>query len=110
MILVQIHYKLSHGQGIFPIILSQNGQNDFECLWTLYSIPAESITGCMFGANLVIPAQIGGKLSQATTIPLQPERPRVKHEIVLNHFLNMFFMLSTFGRPVIVSNGIGYVE
>ena len=31
--------------------------------WPLFSIPAQSITGCMFGANLVIPAQICDELS-----------------------------------------------
>ena len=38
-------------------ILSQNGQNDLEnqSQWLLFSIPNESIPGCMFGAQLVIP-------------------------------------------------------
>ena len=50
---------ITHGQGKFPRILSQNGQNDLEGqgLWPPFSIPAESILGCMFGANLVILAQ-----------------------------------------------------
>ena len=53
---------------------------------TPFSIPAEIIPGCMFGANLVILAQIYDELlygqdkvygqMQATTIPLQPEMPR----------------------------------
>ena len=55
-----------------------------------FSIPAESIPWCRFGASLVILAQICDELScgqgkvygqadgqtQATTIPLRPERPR----------------------------------
>ena len=49
-----------HGQAEFPRILSQNGQHDLENQgqWPLFSIPAQSIPGCMFGANLVILAQI----------------------------------------------------
>ena len=56
----QIHYKLSRRQAKFPRILSQNGQNDLEGQgqWPPFSIPAESSPGCMFGANLVILAQI----------------------------------------------------
>ena len=65
MILAQIHFKLSRGQAKFPKIYSQNGQNDLEGQgqWPPFSIPAESITGCMFGANLVNPDQICDKLS-----------------------------------------------
>ena len=91
----QICNNLLHGQVKFPRILSQNGQNDLEGQgrWTLFSLPAESIPGCMLGANLVILAQICDELScgqgkvqegrtdrrmQATTIPLRPERPRGK--------------------------------
>ena len=60
VILSQIHYKLSRRQAKFPKILSQNGQNDLDgqCLWPPFSIQADSIPGCMFGANLVILAQI----------------------------------------------------
>ena len=60
VILAQICDELSHGQAEFPRLLSQNGQNDFEGQgqWPPFSIPAESIPGCMFGANLVIPTQI----------------------------------------------------
>ena len=49
-----------HGQAEFPRILSQNGQHDLENQgqWPLFSIPVQSIPGCMFGANLVILAQI----------------------------------------------------
>ena len=49
-----------HRQAEFPRILSQNGQHDLENQgqWLLFSIPAQSIPGCMFGANLVILAQI----------------------------------------------------
>ena len=99
VILVQILDELLCGQAEFPGILSQRGPNDFEGQgqWPLFSIPAGSIPWCMFGANLVIPAQICDKLlcgqgqvygqtdgqtdgqMQATTIPLRPERPRGKN-------------------------------
>ena len=48
-----------------PRILRQNGQNDLEGQgqWPPFSIPAKSIPWCMFGANLVIPAQICDELS-----------------------------------------------
>ena len=60
-----IYDELWRGQAIFPIILSQNGQNDLEVQdqWPPFSIPAESIPGLMFGANLVIVAQIYDDLS-----------------------------------------------
>ena len=89
MILDQIYDELSCKQAKFPRILSQNSQNDLEgqCQWPLFSIPTENIPWCMFGANLVIPAQICDELSyrqskfhgqtdgqtKATTIPLRPE-------------------------------------
>ena len=41
-------------QAKFPRILSQNGQNDLE---GPFSLPAEGIPECIFGANMVIPAQ-----------------------------------------------------
>ena len=65
VILAQIFDDLSHGQAKFPKILSQNGQNNLEGhgQWPPFSIPAESIPGCMFGANLVILAQICDDLS-----------------------------------------------
>ena len=65
VILAQICDKLSHGQAGIPRILSKNGQNDLECQgqWPPFSIPAESIPGCMCGANLMIPAQICDELS-----------------------------------------------
>ena len=65
VILAQICDELSHRQAKFPRILSQNGQNDLEGQgqWPPFSIPAESIPGCMFGRNLVIPAQICDELS-----------------------------------------------
>ena len=49
-----------HGQAELPKSLSQNGQHDLENQgqWPLFSIPAQSIPGCMLGANLVILAQI----------------------------------------------------
>ena len=60
VILIQIHYKLSHGGAKFPRILSQNSQKDFEGPGQrpLLSIPAESIPQCMYGANFMIPADI----------------------------------------------------
>ena len=60
MILAQIHYKLSHKQAKFPRILRQKGQNDLkdQVQLPLFSIPAESIPGCMFSANMVILSQI----------------------------------------------------
>ena len=60
VILTQICDELSRGQAEFPKILSQNGQNDLEGQGQgpPFSIPAESIPGRMFGANLVILAQI----------------------------------------------------
>ena len=56
----QICDELLCGQAEFPRTLSQNGQNDLEVQgqWLPFSILAESILGCMFGANLVILAQI----------------------------------------------------
>ena len=90
VILAQICDELLRGQAEFPRILTQNGQNDLEGYgqWPPFSIPAESIPECMFGANLVIPAQTCDELScrqgkdrrtdgqtQATTISLWPERP-----------------------------------
>ena len=91
VILAQIYDELSCGQTKFPRILSQNdleGQGQ----WPLFSIPTKSIPWCMFGANLVIQAQICEELScgqskfygrtdgrtdgqtEATIIPLWPER------------------------------------
>ena len=98
-ILAQICYKLSLRQDKFPRILSQNGQHDLEGQGQRppFCIPAESIPGCMFGANLVILSQICDELScgqdkvygrtdgetdgqmQATTISLQPERVKITH-------------------------------
>ena len=65
VILAQIYEELSRIQAEFPRILSQKGQNDLECQgqWPPFFIPDESIAGCMFGANLVIPAQICDELS-----------------------------------------------
>ena len=58
--------ELSHRQDEFPRILCQNGQNDLEGQgqWPPFSIPAESIPGFMFGATLVILAQIYDELSR----------------------------------------------
>ena len=70
--------------------------NDLESQdqWPPFSMPALNIPGCMFGANLVISAQICDgsscrqsnvdgqteKRMQAMMIPLRPERPRGKNE------------------------------
>ena len=64
VILSQICDELSCGQIKFLRILSQNGQNDLEgqCQWPLFSNPDKGIPRCMFGANLVIPAQICDEL------------------------------------------------
>ena len=65
VILAQIYEELSRGQAEFPRILSENGQNGLEGQgqWPPFSIPAESIPGCMFVANLVIPPQFCDELS-----------------------------------------------
>ena len=46
-------------------IVNQNNHNDLEGQdqWPLFSIAVESISGCMFGVNLVIPAHICDELS-----------------------------------------------
>ena len=64
VILAQIYDELWCGQAEFRRILSQNGQNDLEGQgqWPSFSIPTESIPWCLFGANLVIPAQICDEL------------------------------------------------
>ena len=64
VIVARIYDELSHGQAEFPRILSQNGQKDLEGQgqWPPFSIPVKSIPGCMFGANLVILAQMYDKL------------------------------------------------
>ena len=66
VILAQIYDDLLHGQAEFPRIRSQNGQNDLEGegQWPPFLIPAESIPGCMFGANLMVLAQIHDELSR----------------------------------------------
>ena len=65
VILAHIHYKLLYGQAKFPRILSQNCQNNLEGQgqWPPFSISAESISGCMFAANLVILSRICDELS-----------------------------------------------
>ena len=74
VILAQIHYKLSRRQAKFPRNLSQNGQIDLECQsqWHPFSNPADIIPGCMFGANLVILAQICDELLRGQT-----EHPKI---------------------------------
>ena len=59
VILAQICDELWREQAEFARILSQNCQNNLEGQgqWPVFSIPAESIPGRMFGANLVIPSQ-----------------------------------------------------
>ena len=61
----QICVELLRGPAKFPIILSQNGQNELEGQgqWPLFSIPTESIPWCMFGAILMILAEICDELS-----------------------------------------------
>ena len=56
----QICDELLCRQAKFPRILSQDGQNYLEGQgqWPQFSIPAESIPGCIFVANLMILAQI----------------------------------------------------
>ena len=58
-------YHTDNLQAKFPRILIQYGQNDLEARgqWPPFPIPAESIPGCMFGANFVILAQICNELS-----------------------------------------------
>ena len=95
--------KLLPGQANFPRILSKNDLKG-QCQWPLFSIPVDSILGVMFGANLVITAQICGELlcwqgkvhrqtdgrtdrqMQAKTIPLQPERLRGKKNALFYWF------------------------
>ena len=69
VILAQIYHRSFHRQAIFPIILSRKGQNDLEGQdqWPPFSIPAKSVTGCIFGANLTILAQINDKLWSGQT-------------------------------------------
>ena len=64
-ILAQIWDKLSCGQIKFLRLQSQIGQNDLEGQSQLppFLIPTEGIPWCMFGANLMIPAQICDELS-----------------------------------------------
>ena len=73
--------EISRGLNDFSRMLSQNVQ------WPPFSITAESVPWCMFGANLVIPSQIyelsrgqcKGRTdgqTKAKTIPLRPETRR----------------------------------
>ena len=77
----------SNFQATFPKILVWKWLNGliYQGQWPLFSIPVESIIGCMFGANLVIPVEISDEFmgqdrtdgqTQVTTIPLRPEIPR----------------------------------
>ena len=54
--------ELSRRKATFPRILSQNDLEG-QCQWPPFSITAESIPRCMFGAHLVILAQICDELS-----------------------------------------------
>ena len=71
VILTQINYKLSRGQAENPGILTQNGHNDLAShgQWPPFSIPIESIPGCMFGANLVTLDQIYDELRGQAKFP-----------------------------------------
>ena len=62
VILTQMYDELSRGQAKFPRILCQNDLED-QGQWPPFSIPAESIPRCMFGASLVILDQICDELS-----------------------------------------------
>ena len=83
VILVQICGKLSRRHAEFASILSENGQNDLEgqSQWPPFYIPAESIQGYMFGANLVILAQICVELLHG-----QAEFPRILSQNSQNDF------------------------
>ena len=50
-------------------------QNDLEGQgqWPPFSIPAKSISGCMFGANLVILAQIYDELLRGQAEPMMTQ-------------------------------------
>ena len=115
-------------------IVSWNGQHDpaGQGQWPLFSIPAKSFPRCMFGANLVIPAQICDKLlceqgelhrqgevhrqtvrqairqMQATTIPLWPERTvgknKAKKKLVQIVFHSYRSWCVCFKMAVLVSN------
>ena len=84
LILAQIYDELSCRQAKFPRILSHIGQNDLEFegqgQWPPFLIPAESIPGCMFGATLVILAQIYDELSHG-----QAKFPRILKQNGQNH-------------------------
>ena len=69
VILAQINYKLLRRQAKFPRIPGQNEENDLwgQGQWPLFSIQSDSILWCIFGANLVIPAQICDELSHRQT-------------------------------------------
>ena len=62
VIVAQIHCTLSHE---FPSILIQNCQNNLKGQdeWPPFPIAAQNSQGCMFGANMVILAQICEGLS-----------------------------------------------
>ena len=64
VIVAPIYDELSREQAKFPRILSDSGQNDLEdqSQWPPFSIPAESIQRCMFGANLEFLDQICDEL------------------------------------------------
>ena len=65
VILAQICDQLWCGQVKLPRIQRQNGPNDLEDQgqWPPFSTSTESITWCIFGTNLVTPAQIYDELS-----------------------------------------------
>ena len=100
LIFAQIHYNLSRRQAKFPRLLSHSGQKNLEDQgqWPPLQIPPDSIPGCMFGANLVIPAHIcdelsyrklefPGRLSQMTKITLKVKvnDPHFQYQLRLSH-------------------------
>ena len=81
---------------LIPRILSQNGQNDLEGQGKLSPIPTKSIPWCMFGANVWrvllwtrLSSRMNGRTdgqTQATTIPLRPERSNVKMKNLAKYY------------------------
>ena len=105
VILAQIYDELSCKQAKFPIILSQNGQNDLEgqgqwplfqyqprvshgaCLVQIWWFQLKSVTSYRADKVKFMDGQTDGRIdgqTQATTIPLRPERLRGKngHETI----------------------------
>ena len=89
MILAQICDELLHEQSEFPRIQSQNGQNDLEGQGQSppFSTIAESVPRCMFGANLMILAQICDELScgQAEFPRILSQMAKMTLKVKVNH-------------------------